>query len=67
MPAIATSADSQNGEKAGEHDEFALREVDCVGRFVDQHKTKRDQGVHEPDHDAVGQQHQRELPLEIRH
>ena len=51
-------------DKAGEHDEFALREVDRVGRLVDQHEAERDQRVHQADHDPVGQQDQRELPVE---
>jgi len=54
-------------EKTGEHDELALGEIDRVGRLVDQHEAERDQRIHEPDHDAVGQQHQRELPFKIRH
>jgi hypothetical protein len=55
------------GDEAGEHDELALGEIDRVGRLVDQHEPERDQRVHQPDHHAVGQQDQRELPLELRH
>ena len=77
MPAIASSSaeperragdiGGAGREKAGEHDELALGEVDRVGRLVDQHEAERDQRVHQPDHHAVGQQDQRELPFELRH
>ena len=77
MPATESSADtperrtgeigSARGDEAGEHDELALREIDRVGRLVDQHEAERDQRIHQPDHHAVGQQDQRELPLELRH
>ena len=72
-----SDAETQNGapgdaeragrDEAGEHDELALGEVDGVGRLVDQHEAERDQRVHQADHDPVGQQHQRELPFELRH
>ena len=77
MPATASSADGQNGkpaeiagpggDEAGEHDELALGEIDRVGRLVDQHETERDQRVHQPDHDAVDDQGQRELPVDPSH
>ena len=53
--------------KAGEHDKFALGEIDRVGRLVDQHESQRDQRVHQPDHHPVDQQGQGELPIDPGH
>jgi hypothetical protein len=58
---------SARGDETREHDKLALGEIDGVRRLVDQHEPERDQRIHQPDHHAVGQQDQGELPLELRH
>ena len=60
-------AHRRGGNDRGEHHELALREVDRVGRLVDQHETQRDQRVHQPDHQAAGDQQEREIEIEFRH
>jgi hypothetical protein len=40
-------------DEAREHHELAGREVDCVGRFVDEDEAERDQRVHQTDHHTV--------------
>ena len=76
MPTSAIAAASQNGNArtqrrggndGGEHDKLALREIDRVGRLVDQHEAERDQRIHQADHQAAGDQQQREVEVEFRH
>ena len=57
----------RGGNYGREHHELALREVDGVGRLVDQHEAQRDQRIHQADHQAAGDQQQREIKVEFRH
>ena len=53
--------DRHRGHVAGKHDELALREVDRLGRLVDEDKAERDQRVHQPDGNAARKERNREL------
>ena len=50
-------------DHAGQHDEFALGEVDGVGRLVDKHEAQRDQRIHQADRGAA--QHQRQQEFQV--
>ena len=43
--------------------ELALREIDGVGRLVDQHEPQGDQRIHQPDRDAVQQQREEKAQI----
>ncbi len=52
--------DRGGGYEAAEHDELALCEVECLGRFENQDEAESDQRIHHPDEQAVRHQHQGE-------
>ena len=67
QPEGQARAQGRRGNDCGQHDEFALGEVDRVGRLVDQHEPQRDQRIHQSDHQPAGDQQQREIQIEFRH
>ena len=63
----AVDRQRHRGDEARQHHELALREVDGLGRLVDQHEAERDQRIHQPDRQPAHRERQRELQLIPHH
>ena len=58
--------DEVPADPRAQHQEFALREIDHLGRLVDQREAHRDDAVEHPDDEPVDQQLDEQVPIHAR-